>query len=259
MPRRPKRIPKYRLHKPTGLAVVRLSGRDIYLGKHGSPSSHRRYEQAVSEWLANNRQAAGPAGPPEVPKDVCVNELILAYLEHAEPYYRKKGMPTGECDNIKDALRQMSRLYGKTPAAAFGPGQLKTIRRVMIEDDLCRNVINARIGRIRRMFKWGVENDMIDVSALQSLQSVAPLKQGRSGARETEHVSPVPQERVEAVLRVCPHAPGFLPSGKHRSGYPTIDRRHGTFDTHNVFPLRLSSRGRQGLFSPSGHPHRTTS
>ncbi len=26
------RIPKYRLHKPTGLAVVRLSGRDIYLG-----------------------------------------------------------------------------------------------------------------------------------------------------------------------------------------------------------------------------------
>ena len=29
------RIPRYRLHKPTGLAVVRLNGRDIYLGKHG--------------------------------------------------------------------------------------------------------------------------------------------------------------------------------------------------------------------------------
>ncbi len=26
------RIPKYRLHKPTGLGVVRLNGHDVYLG-----------------------------------------------------------------------------------------------------------------------------------------------------------------------------------------------------------------------------------
>jgi hypothetical protein len=30
-------VPKYRLHRPTGLAVVRLSGRDVYLGAYGSP------------------------------------------------------------------------------------------------------------------------------------------------------------------------------------------------------------------------------
>ena len=33
------RVPKYRLHKPTGLAVVRLSGRDLYLGPYGTPES----------------------------------------------------------------------------------------------------------------------------------------------------------------------------------------------------------------------------
>ena len=57
MPKRTSaRIPKYRLHKPTGLAVVRLNGRDIYLGKHATNESRQRYQQVIAEWLANNRQ-----------------------------------------------------------------------------------------------------------------------------------------------------------------------------------------------------------
>jgi hypothetical protein len=28
------RLPSYRLHKPTGLAVVTIGGHDVYLGKH---------------------------------------------------------------------------------------------------------------------------------------------------------------------------------------------------------------------------------
>ena len=49
-------VPKYRLHKPTGLAVVRLSGRDLYLGPYGSPESEARYESVVAEWLKNDRK-----------------------------------------------------------------------------------------------------------------------------------------------------------------------------------------------------------
>ncbi|MHC5109578.1 MAG: hypothetical protein ACYTHJ_06835 [Planctomycetota bacterium] len=37
------RIPSYRLHKPTGRAVVRLDGRDFYLGRHGTDVSKERY------------------------------------------------------------------------------------------------------------------------------------------------------------------------------------------------------------------------
>ena len=44
------RIPKYRLHKASGQAVVTLSGRDVYLGKHGSEESHARYHEEVSHW-----------------------------------------------------------------------------------------------------------------------------------------------------------------------------------------------------------------
>jgi hypothetical protein len=48
----PQIIPSYRLHKPSGRAVVTLSGRDHYLGAHGSPESRREYDRLVAGWLA---------------------------------------------------------------------------------------------------------------------------------------------------------------------------------------------------------------
>ena len=49
--RKSPRIPKYRLHAPSGLAVVRLNGRDIYLGKHGTKESRQEYGRIIKEWL----------------------------------------------------------------------------------------------------------------------------------------------------------------------------------------------------------------
>ena len=37
--RRRKNLPSYRLHKPTGQAVVTLNGKDHYLGRHGTRES----------------------------------------------------------------------------------------------------------------------------------------------------------------------------------------------------------------------------
>ncbi|MBP7935605.1 MAG: hypothetical protein KA354_13240 [Phycisphaerae bacterium] len=51
---KPPKIPGYRLHKPSGLAVVRLNGRDFYLGPHGSTDSRREYERLIAEWLATS-------------------------------------------------------------------------------------------------------------------------------------------------------------------------------------------------------------
>ncbi len=46
-PRAPRamRPPKYVLHKPSGQARVRLDGRDVYLGPHGSPASFEAYDR----------------------------------------------------------------------------------------------------------------------------------------------------------------------------------------------------------------------
>ena len=50
MPRRPSsNPPKYRKHKPTGQAVVRIQGEDYYLGPHGSVASRREYDRLIAQ------------------------------------------------------------------------------------------------------------------------------------------------------------------------------------------------------------------
>ena len=44
------RIPKYCLHAPTGQAYVRIRGRMIYLGKHGSPPAEKPTAALSLNW-----------------------------------------------------------------------------------------------------------------------------------------------------------------------------------------------------------------
>ena len=74
-------LPSYRLHKPKGLAVVRLNGRDIYLGKYGTTESKTAYERVITEWLANGKQLPPERTPAAMPTSgVSVNDLIKLVL-----------------------------------------------------------------------------------------------------------------------------------------------------------------------------------
>jgi hypothetical protein len=103
------------LHKATGQAVVRLDGKDIYLGTHGTPESRAEYDRLIAEWLANGRRLPGT---PATPDGISVNELALAYWKWAVASYRwdERG---GQ--RLKYALRVVKNLYGHTPARRFGP------------------------------------------------------------------------------------------------------------------------------------------
>jgi len=197
----PRKIPDYRLHKPTGLGVVRLDGRDIYLGKHGSPKSHEKYNQTVAEWLSTNHarqrfQSGEVAGP-----DLTVAELFLAFWKHAQQHYRASdGTPSEELGNIKAAIKAARLLYGLAAAKDFGPLALRAVRERMIADGLMRTTINGRVNRIRRAFKWAASLEMIPVATVQALATIAGLQKGRSQAREPEPVGPVPMADVEKVL-----------------------------------------------------------
>ena len=70
------RTPSYRHHKPSNQAVVTLDGRDIYLGRYGSPDSRAEFDRLLAEWLANGRRLPAPASG----SDLTVNELVLPYL-----------------------------------------------------------------------------------------------------------------------------------------------------------------------------------
>ncbi|MDB5351653.1 MAG: site-specific tyrosine recombinase XerC [Planctomycetota bacterium] len=181
------RAPKYRHYKPKDLAVVRLDGQDDYLGKYGSEASREKYRRVVAEWPTRATPKLTLSTTPAAGQEPTVNVLILAlWTRHAASNYRHPdGSPTGELDNYRDSLRPLRRLYGLTRAGDFGPSALKLVREEMIRANLARTTINQRIGRIVRVFRWGVEDEMIPPALLQALRAVAGLQCGRSEARES--------------------------------------------------------------------------
>ncbi len=194
------RLPKYRLHKPTGQAVVSINGRDIYLGKWNTRASRSEYDRVIGEWLPAGRCMPQRRGG----KEITIAELALAYLRFAKTYYRRDGRPTGELSPVKDAIRFLRTFYGHTLVSDFGPLSLESLQMRLVAAGLARSTINSHICRIRRVFRWGVAKEMIPASILEALRALPGLRRGRTSAREPKPVLPVPDEVVEGTLPYLP-------------------------------------------------------
>ena len=95
-------IPSYRKHKATGQGVVTIDGSDRYLGKHGTDASRRAYDKLIGEWLVDRAEHEPPDARPM--RDLTVSELVLAYSDFAEEYYRDAdGNPQSSLAEIRYA------------------------------------------------------------------------------------------------------------------------------------------------------------
>ena len=198
MPKQKK--PAYLLHKATGQARCRVNHKDHYLGRYGSPESRERYDELLEEWFAANGDVSRHT--------LTVDDLALRFLAFAETYYRRKnGEPTGATQNIRHALRPLIRMFGSTRIRDFGPLKLKAVRDDMIQAGHCRTNINREMHRVKRVFRWGVENEMVPAPIHQALTAVASLKCGRSAAVESASVQAVKEATVNATMT---HLPAVL-------------------------------------------------
>jgi len=218
--------PSYRFHKARNCAVVTIGGRDYYLGAYDSPESWQEYHRLVAEHLAARREP-----PPPIPADtpLTVTELIARYWRFAKTYYVKGDKPTSEVHALKLALGFVRRLYGPAPACEFSPKRLKAVREAMVTHEIARQVkvvdeatgtatwerrvvrkglarkcINKLVGRVKRVFAWAVEEELLPVAVHAALMRVKGLKKGKSAARETPRVRPVSEEHIAAVLPLVP-------------------------------------------------------
>ena len=228
MPRLFHRPPKYRLHKSTKQAIVSLNGERIYLGPYGSRKSHQRYQAILKKWEKARHDEWSPDAKPEeglpekLPKvvtltpamlrekrltglPVSISELIYAYRQHTKEYYRKNGEITREAGAIDDALRLLRKHHASTSAADFGPLALDELRNAMIDEaDWSRKYINKQVNRIRAMFKWASSKEIVEAVTPAALRELAGLKKGRTRARETQRVTTVEDQVIDATL---PHLP----------------------------------------------------
>ena len=183
------RLPTYSLHKATGQARVWLNGKDHYLGTYGSEESRLRYAELIKAHATG--VAVDPLAADGTQDDgLSVNELVQAYLTFAARHYQKNGSITAEVHCVRSAVRPLVNLFGDTPAKKFGPAALNAVRQSMIDSgSMCRDFINKSVGRIRRVFKYAVENELIPASVLTGLQALSPLLAGRM-RKITHHEQP---------------------------------------------------------------------
>ena len=194
--------PSYVLHKQSGRARALWTDRTgtrqqkLLPGPFDSPESRTAFAVLQLELEAAPHQP--PGGPAA---DVSVSEVLLAFLIFAEGHYRRvDGTATNELDEYKLVSRHVRELYGETAAREFGPLALKAVRQRFIDAGWCRGFINQRVGRIRRVFKWAVAEELVPPAVHQALAAVAGLQRGRSKARDSAPVEPVPDAVVDATL-----------------------------------------------------------
>ena len=173
MPKTP-HVPAYKLHKTTGQARVIIRGRHHYLGPYGSPESREKYGRLIAE-LAVGKEPPPAGSPTTSPTSVLVVELVARYWEFAQSYYVKDGRRSRFLHTIRLGLRALRSLYGSTPVDSFGPLAFQAIQRQFVAKGLCRGYTNQLCAAIRRMFKWGVSQELVPPSVYQALATVPGL------------------------------------------------------------------------------------
>jgi integrase len=224
MARKPNSIPTYRKHRRTGRAIITVrdhcgARRDVLLpGQFGSAESCGEYERICARLRTNK----GTLPAPEANRaGLSVAELMLRYMDlHATRYYVEPGAqtPTREMESLALAFRPLRRMYGSMLVADFKPAHLEALQEALASGSwhtdaevealrrrkqpigLARRTINARIERVRRLFRWGCSKELVASESLIKLEAVATLKANRSAARETPPVLPVDPVIVEATL-----------------------------------------------------------
>lgn len=197
-----RRVPSYSLHKATGQARVRIDGKDVYLGKHGTPESRDRYDEVIREWQLRQGNIDAVT--------FTVDDLALRYLRHAKAYYRKNGEPTNEAQSIHAVLKLLVEFSGTSRVRDFSPRRFREFRDWLVTQPdrrfkqkprkLSRQYVNRCMQKVVRAFKWGVSEGFVPAETWQALTSVDGLRKGRSDARESPAIKPVDDADIDATL-----------------------------------------------------------
>lgn len=142
-----------------------------------------------------------------------VGQLCAAYLLTAERFYRdERNNPTGEVAHAAIAFRMLLQLHRDTPTDQVRIADLIAVRQALVDlrpdngkgrkapNGLSRRTINDRMARIKRLFRWGVEQGTVPGATWHELSALRGLPKGRCGARDNPAVEAVPWALVEATL-----------------------------------------------------------
>lgn len=204
-------------HRSRNADVVFLRGADgkrrmVYLGIHGSEEARKRYHEVMAAHLdgvdpepRSHRRRPEPASSFPTIAQLAAEFTVWAEREFLDA---STGKVSREVVNFDHALDHLLERHREVPTDRFGLRDLQAVRQAMLDGGrLCRNVINARVRRIKAVFRWGAEQGFVPAEVWHQLAVLRGMRQGRSEARETDPVTAVTRAQVDAVL---PFLPGAL-------------------------------------------------
>lgn len=179
----------YRHHSKTDKGYIQyprqIDGRrpqETFPGKHGSPESRAAYEKSLAHFLAFGtlppwiKQSTPPPEEfkPQRGGMVTVAQLCQEFLTAQGPGY---------CASERAAYRvvidRLCSLHAATPVEGFRRPMLRHVRQQMVALGNSRRYIDSQVTRIRGMFDWGVDEDLVPpkiAAALKSLRRLKPME-----------------------------------------------------------------------------------
>jgi integrase len=143
-----------------------------------------------------------------------ISDLLDRYQTWAAEYYRKPitRRPTGEAEQMRYAVLPLRKVAGDLSPAAMSAEILEQCQQTMVDCGLSRKVINSRINRIRRVWRWAVKPPRRWASPilLEDLRTIDPLKIGRTKAADYQDVQPVAEEHFRGLVAAVAEE-GLLP------------------------------------------------
>lgn len=195
------RVPKLRKNGDgRAFSVLPASGgKRVYFGRYGTEEAGQRYHEWLSDVLA---ELASGEPQPKKHHGISIAELALKYLA-----WSKLNHGSGEYRNNCETITSLfAAAYGMKRAASFGPNDLRKFQQSLAAEKVngsprfARTTVNNHVKRVRRFFRWCQSRELVPPGTVQELETVEVLKRGRTPARETEPIEPVPRAVWEATL-----------------------------------------------------------
>jgi integrase len=190
--------PKLRFNKTTKRYVMTIKGKDRWLGKDRK-IAEQKYHRLLLE-AANEEAAAGPSA-----YTMTIVEMLEKYALHMEEYYQSSPKTW---ERVKPALRVLRRFYGDCYPEEFGLREMRILRDYFIQHGAVdggkgwvRVSVNRGVQNIIRFFRWSASMEYCTAEIYTKLTTLEPLRKGRSSAKESKPVRPVPPEDIEATKK----------------------------------------------------------
>lgn len=131
---------------------------------------------------------------------VSVAELCALWADHCREYYRRNGEQTSSAVNAVIDVRMFRDLYGKAAVAELTHADMLQLRDALVRSGLARTTVNTRLGRIKAMLAWALDEALIPATVKAELTQIKGVKRGRTSAPERRPVLAVDDETVERTL-----------------------------------------------------------